>query len=130
MDLGALQRKLGPFLRYGADTALVAFFLGLELGSSTTSFGIDSVLLLVTAALVIVFPYLLLDNERPLLIKWLLVRSGLAAIGGVLGMLQSLALSDYSANIAKFLPLSLLLLASGISCTIRFYALMRLRLAK
>ena len=131
MHLYGLRRKLCLFHGYGADTAAVGGFLGFELGRALPAGDLDVLLLVATTAMVIVQPYRLPSRtDRPSFARWAFLRVFIVAIAVFLGFQFIHVPRSESSETLRFVPLTLLILASMISCSIRFYSLMRLRLAK
>ncbi len=118
----------GTFL---TDTAFVVFFLGLEYGRAIRVLSVDGILLAITMTMVIVLPYFLpTRNEKAAFSLWVLGRSGIAAIGIVFGVVFSQSVGVLVPESLRYLPLTLLILASMISCYIQFYGLLKLRPVK
>ena len=118
----------GTFL---TDTAFVLFFLALEYGRSIRLFSVDGILMAITMMMVIVMPYFLPTRyEKSALPVWILGRSGVAMVGIVMGIVFSQSVGVLVPESLRLMPLTLLILASMISCYIQFYGLLKLRLAK
>lgn len=131
MNLDGDRRIIDSFLGFGVDTTVVLFFLALEFGRTAQSFAFDSLLLLATTLMVVVLPYYLASNpKRPGFAMWIAGRGLIAAFAVSLGIAFESAVGNVLPKTVRFLPMTLLILASMTSCFIQFYALMRLRLAK
>ena len=116
---------------FAVDTTLVLFFLALEYGRAVQAVSVDGLLMGITMLMVLVLPYFLPSNfERPTFSNWLLARGGVALLGMVLGVAFNRSLGVVLPESLRFMPMTLLILASMISCYIQFYGLMKLRLAK
>ena len=114
----------------GIDTAFVLLFLSIEYGRSASMLSLDAGLIAITMAMLIVLPYFLPSRfERPLFGSWLIGRSVLALTGIALGFALKQNAGVILPEAAKFMPLTLLIVASMISCYIQFYGLLKLRLA-
>ncbi|MBA2378543.1 MAG: hypothetical protein H0V76_03085, partial [Blastocatellia bacterium] len=82
-------------------------------------------------AMFVVFPYLLpFNGERPPFGAWVTGRLAIAGVALVGGMLFSQGVGAIFPEVFKFLPLTLLMVAAIISCTLQFYGIMRVRLAR
>ena len=125
-DAATLQNK-----SFAIDTTFVLFFLALEFGRSLTSFGFDGFLLGLSLAVVIILPFFFsTDGERPEFAKWLVGRSLVAALAVVLGTVYGEVIGVIIPDTFRFLPMTLLIVTSMVSCYIQFYGMMRLRPAK
>ncbi len=115
----------------GIDTAFVLFFLSIEYGRSASLYSIDSMLIAITMAMLAVLPYFLPSRfEKPTFGNWLVGRTALALFAVVLGIFFKQSIGVTLPVSMRFMPMTLLILASMVSCYIQFYGLMRLRLAK
>ncbi len=115
----------------GCDTAAVLFFLALEYGRAVRILSIDGLLMGITMAMVLVLPYFLPSRyEKPEFDSWLIGRGAIALLGILLGFALRQVLGLMLPDSLRFMPMTLLILASMISCYIQFYRLMKLRLAK
>ena len=131
MRLDGHKNTFSLFRGFAADTTLVLFFLGLELGRTIQNITFDGLLLLLTMVMVAVLPFYLPTNiERGSFGQWLVGRGliGVLAVGA--GASLQPAYGTILPESLRFLPLTMLILAAMSSCFIQFYALMRLRLAK
>ena len=121
----------GFLMAAGIDTAFVLFFLSMEYGRSASMLSLDAGLIAITMAMQIVLPYFLPSRfERPLFGSWLIGRSVLALTGIVLGFAVKQNTGAVLPEAARFIPMTLLIVASMISCYIQFYGLLKLRPAK
>src|SRR5436305_14262608 len=117
MHLDSLKNTFDSFRGFAADTSFVLFFLGLETGRTIQHFTFDSFLLMVTMSMVWVLPYYLLSNDdRPDIARWLAGRSLIAVFAVSLGAVLSPAYGTLLPESFRFLPLTLLILAAMISC--------------
>lgn len=113
------------------DTVIVLFFLSLELGRSPELFAIDTLLMSVTTLMVVVLPYFLLsEDEMPSLSSWVSGRLMITFAGLVAGVVFRISVGTVLPEAVKFLPMTLLIITAMISCYIRLYSLMKLRLVK
>ena len=106
----------------GWDTGAVLFLLSLECGRAVQLVSAEGLLMVLTIAMLASLPYFLPSAPQVTFSKWLAGRSVIVFSGIVLG----LALPGSM----QYLPMTLLILASMVSCYVQFYGLMRLRLAK
>ncbi|MBX7060761.1 MAG: hypothetical protein K1X52_03825 [Pyrinomonadaceae bacterium] len=108
------------------DTSVLLFFLTAELARSATFFGLDTLLLTITALVVLVLPYLLIEIDGvPAFGKWLRPRLAFAGVGIGVGVIFRSA----PASIGH-LPMTFLILSAVISSYIHIYGLLKLRLVK
>ena len=115
----------------GIDTTFVLFFLALEYGRAVQLLSLDGALMGTTMMMVLVLPYFLPSRyEKPEFTTWLLGRGAIAVLGLVLGSGLGRTVGVVLPAEARFLPLTLLILASMISCYIQFYSLLKLRPVK
>jgi len=113
------------------DTTFVLFFLALEYGRSATMLAFDATLMAITMLMVLVLPYFLASNiEKPPFSNWMIGRSAVALAGIVTGIAFKQSLGVVVPESIRFMPMTLLIVASMISCYIQFYGLLKLRLAK
>lgn len=116
---------------FGVDTAIVLFFLAAEYARSFRVLSLDAILMAFTTVMVMVLPYFLPSGLRCSSIwNWLAGRSvvlfaGLLA-GAAFGQVAGYTLPEG----IRFLPMTLLVMASMVSCYIQFYSLIKLRTAK
>ncbi len=115
----------------GIDTTFVLFFLALEYGRGLQFSSIDGLLMGFTLLMVLVLPYFLPSRyEKPGFSNWLAGRCAIALFGALLGVAFTKTLGVILPESLRFMPLTLLILASMVSCYIQFYSLLKLRLAK
>ena len=115
----------------GIDTAFVLLFLSMEYGRSTRMFSMDSILIAITMAMLVILPYFLPSRyEKPQFGNWLIGRTALALFGVVLGVFFKQSVGVTLPESMRFIPMTFLILASMVSCYVQFYGLMKLRLAK
>lgn len=108
------------------DTSILLFFLTAELARSATFFGFDTLLLTITALLVLVLPYLLIEVDGvPAFGAWLRPRLIFAGLGTGAGVLLRSAPETIS-----HLPMTFLILSAVICSYIHIYGLLKLRLVK
>jgi hypothetical protein len=131
MYLGGHRNSVVSIQRFSFDTTFVLFFLGLEFGRSVSSVSFDTVLMLITIAMVAVLPYFLpSDAERPLFSRWIAGRTLIVFLATALGAILAPTYGTLLPESFRFMPLTLLIVAAMASCFAQFYGLMRLRLAK
>ena len=131
MHLDGHRSSVVSIQRFSFDTTFVLFFLGLEFGRSVGSFSFDTVLMLMTIAMVAVLPYFLpSDVERPAFGRWIAGRSLIITLATGLGAILAPTYGKLLPESFRFMPLTLLIVAAMTSCFAQFYGLMRLRLAK
>ena len=124
------ETAFGYIGQFGIDTAAVLFFLALEYGRAVRLTSVDGVLMLVTMVMVAVLPYFLPSRvQQPSLGAWMAARTSIAVSGLVLGSLVSSGLGAVPEGV-RFMPMTLLIAASMVSCYIQFYGLLKLRPAK
>ena len=104
------------------DTTIVLFLLMLEIGRSARNLSFETLLVTITALMVMVLPFFLRSFDLGEFKLWLGKRVALAAAAIALGMILPSSL--------EFVPMALLIPAAMVSCYIQFYSLLRLRLAK
>jgi hypothetical protein len=115
----------------GIDTTFVLFFLALEYGRSVQMFSVDAILMGTTMLMVLTLPYFLPSPvEKPEFANWLAGRAAIAVFGVLLGFVFRQSVGIVLPESVRFMPLTLLILASMVSCYVQFYGLMKLRLAK
>ena len=125
-----MQNSL-PDRQFAVDTTFVLFFLAVDFGQSTVSFGLNSVISAFTLGMLLVLPYFLPSiSEKPGLGGWLMGRSVICLFAIVLGVMYRQALGTVLPEAFRFLPMTLLIAAAMISCYLQFYAIIRLRLAR
>ncbi|MFN2411998.1 MAG: hypothetical protein ABR535_02940 [Pyrinomonadaceae bacterium] len=110
------------------DTTFVLFFLAMEAGQSlSTDFA--STVSLATLAAVVVLPFYL-GGSKSILALWIAERSLIAIVALVLGIIFSQAIGPLLPESFGHLPLALLIIAAFFSFYVRFYSIMRFRLAR
>ena len=115
----------------GIDTTFVLFFLALEYGRGVRPASVDGLFMGTTLVMVLVLPYFLPSRfEKPSFSNWLAGRCAIALFGAVLGVVLSRSIGALLPESLRFMPLTLLIVASMVSCYIQFYSLLKLRLAK
>ena len=132
-----MRETLGTRLEFGSgagfaiDTTFVLFFLALEFGRTPGVFSLDGFLMAVTMLMVLVLPYFIASAaEKPIFSTWLIGRGFIAAFGVALGLAFKQSIGVVLPESLRFIPLTMLILTSMISCYIQFYGLTKLRLAK
>lgn len=115
---------------FAVDTTFVLFFLAVDCGQKL-AFGIDGLFSAVTLAMFVVLPYFLpFRGEKPIFESWVLGRILIAAFAIFLGVMFRQSLGVVLPETLSFVPLTLLIVAAMLSCYIRIYGLLRIRLAK
>lgn len=113
------------------DTSLVLFFLAVELGQSGLGFDLVSLLSLLTLAVFLTFPYFLASGAVGRSFgRWIAERSCVAAVGLVIGTSLGQVIGTLLPDMFKFVPMSMLIVASIICCNIQIYGILRNRLAR
>jgi hypothetical protein len=113
------------------DTAFVLFFLALEYGRSVRMYSVDGILMAITMMMVLVLPYFLpSSSEKPMFTYWVIGRGAIAMSGVLMGLVFQQSLGVVLPESLRYMPMTLLVVASMISCYIQFYGLLRLRLVK
>lgn len=113
---------LGEKLRgFSIDTAVVAFLLAVELGRSSVLLSFDSGLIGTALIVVAILPFCL-TVEAESFSRWLAARGAVI----VIGMLAGASLAE-SVSLA---PMTLLIAAVFVSCSIQLYSLFKLRLVE
>ena len=126
-----IKMRLKTGAGFAVDTTFVLFFLALEFGRTRQLFAIDGSLMAVTLFMVLVLPYFVASSsEKPAFGNWLIGRTIIAGFGIALGLVFKQSIGVLLPESIRFLPLTLLVVASMISCYVQFYGLMKLRLAK
>ena len=107
----------------GVDTSLVLLFLAVEIGHYGNFGSAETLLMLVSMAMVLVLPYFLPSaaHLEPSFSVWLVFRGSVAVLGLFLGA--------FLPESMEFLPMNFLILVGICSCFFQFYGLMKLRLA-
>jgi len=113
------------------DTTFVLFFLALEFGRSLISFGVDSILLGISLAMLVVVPYFLVNASISKDFgKWLAGRSLITAFATLLGVVFDQTIGLVLPDVMRYIPMALLIVSAMTSCYFQFYSLLRLRPAK
>jgi len=113
-----------------ADTTFVLFFLSLDCGQRSSG-GFEAVLSVLTLIIFVVLPYFLpYDGAKPSFGQWVAGRVAVVSLGLVNGVMFGQAVGVFLPETFRFVPLTLLIAAGLISCYLRFYGILRLRLAK
>lgn len=113
------------------DTTFVLFFLGMDIGQSVGSFGSDGLLSAITLLLFVVLPYFLpTASGRPDFTGWVIGRIFIAAFAVVLGMMFKQTLGTVFPESFRYLPMTLLIVASIFCCYVQVYGMIRFRLAR
>ncbi len=117
--------------RFVMDTTFVLFFLAMDIGASFRGFGFDMILSGITLAMFVAVPYLLpFAGEKPDFTAWAIGRVFIAMIGIIAGVTLALTSGTILPGSARYLPMTLLIIA-GIFCAItQMYAMLKLRLAR
>ncbi len=116
---------------FAIDTTFVLFFLAVDIGMSVLAADFGTLLAVATLAMFVVFPYLLpFNGERPAFGGWVTGRLAIAGVALVAGILFSQGVGTIFPEVFKFLPLTLLMVAAIVSCSVQFYGIMRFRLAR
>jgi len=115
---------------FAVDTTFVLFFLAVDCGQKL-SVGIDGLFAAATLVMFIVLPYYLpFRGDKPNFERWVLGRILIAAFAIFLGLMFRQSLGVVLPEAFRLVPLTLLIVAAMLSCYIRFYGLLRIRLAK
>ena len=115
---------------FAVDTTFVLFFLALDFGQRTGN-GAEAALSVLTLMIFVVLPYFLpYDGAKPNFGQWVGGRIGVVFLGTVIGMVLGQSVGFFLPEAIRFLPLTLLLMAAGVSFYLSFYGLFRFRLAK
>ena len=116
--------------RFAVDTTFVLFFLAVDLGQST-AFSVIEIFSALTLGVVLVIPYFFpSETEKPRFSNWLLGRCGIAVFAVGLGFMFRQTLGVVLPEAFRFLPMTLLIVATMASCCLQFYAIIRFRLAR
>jgi len=108
------------------DTTFVLFFLAVEFGQTFSSFGLDTLLMMLTLASFAVLPYFLLNEARGFG-SWVAGRAAIAAVAMLLGFAFKLSLGGVLPEMFRFLPMTLLIITAALSFYFQFYGFLRLR---
>lgn len=113
------------------DTTFILFFLGLDLGQSVLSPGLDGLFSGVTLVLFAVLPYFLFDAfERPGFAGWLAGRLGIAGLAVGLGSIFGSSVGTLFPETFRYLPLTMLIAASIITFHLQILSWLGFRMAK
>jgi hypothetical protein len=107
----------------GLDTLFILLFLAIEYSRAGEFLSIEAGFMAITLLMVFILPYFLPTDEGQgaSLGKWLALR-GLVILAG-------LSLGAALPESMRSVPMTLLIIAGIFSCFVRFYGLMKLRLA-
>ena len=131
MFLDGLRNTLDSICDRSLDTTFVVFALGIELGGSLYVPDVAAGLLFVTTLMVLILPYFLGPaGARPEFVKWLSGRVLVAVLAVAIGTVLKPSYGIVLPAEARFIPLTILIITAAVSCSVQFYGLMRLRLAK
>ena len=126
-----IRETVAPESGFVVDTTFVLFFLALEFGRSLISFGVDSVLLGISLAMLVVAPYFLVNASISKDFgKWLAGRSLITAFATLLGVVFDQTIGLVLPDVMRYIPMALLIVSATASCYFQFYSLLRLRPAK
>jgi hypothetical protein len=112
------------------DTTFVLFFLAVEFGQNFGAFTLDTVLLLTTLLMLLILPYVLIANNREPFGNWLLGRTFIVIFAVLAGYMFKQTLGVVLPETFRFLPMTLLIVTTILSCYLQFYGFFKLRLAK
>src|SRR5687768_15916851 len=116
---------------FAVDTTFVLFFLAIDLGQNFVNFGIDTFVSILTLGIVLVVPYFLPTGAgRPDFGRWVAERSLIAVFALGLGVLLSLSFGVVLPEVFRYLPMTLLIAAAVVSCTLHWCAMIKFRLAR
>lgn len=125
------QNDSAPDRRFAVDTTFVLFFLALDLGMSFISPSAESLLSITTVAAFIAVPYLLpAIGKKPEFAVWAAGRTLIALFGVALGLAFRQGIGTALPEAFAYLPMTLLIFSAMASCSIQFFTVFRLRLAK
>lgn len=123
--------ETAPNRHFAIDTTFVLFFLALDLGLSFQAAGIDNILSIVTLAAFVGLPYLLpAMGENPQFASWAAGRTLIALVGVAIGLAFKQGIGSALPQGFVYLPMTLLIVAAMASCSMQFFSVFRLRLAK
>lgn len=113
------------------DTTFILFFLGLDLGQSVLSPGLDGLFSGVTLVLFAVLPYFVFDRfERPGFTGWLAGRLGIAGLAVGLGAIFGSCVGKVFPETFRYLPLTMLIAASIVTFHLQILSWLKFRMAK
>lgn len=114
----------------GLDTKFVLFFLALEYGRAGNGLSLDGAVMGITMIMILILPYFLPSRyEMPSFSNWLAYRGIVAVAGVAAGIVLGQTTGVLLPEGAGFIPMTLLIMASVVSCYIQFCGLMKLRQA-
>src|SRR5688572_23979377 len=103
----------------GVDTTLVLFFMALEYGRAVAAVSLDGLLMGITMLMILVLPYFLPSHDQKSSIQVWLFRRGVIALAGLLmGFIIKQSIGTVLPEAIRFIPMTLLILASMVSCYI------------
>ncbi len=112
---------------FAIDTTFVLFFLATEFGQTFGMFGIDTVFLALTLLVIAVAPYYLPADEKPNFANWLIGRGFIAGFAILIGLMFKQSLGVVLPEMFRFLPMTLLIVTTMLSCYMQFYGFLKLR---
>lgn len=117
--------------RFAVDTTFVLFFLGIDFGQSSMTFGLDSLASAITLGMLLFVPYFLPSlEEKPDFMDWFLGRSVITIFAVALGVMFGQSLGVVLPETLRFLPFTMVILTAMLSCSLQFYGMIRFRLAR
>jgi hypothetical protein len=111
------------------DTTFVLFFLALEFGRTFGILSLDNLFVGIALLSVIILPYWL-NSEREDFTSWIFGRSLITAFALVIGVMFNQSLGVVLPTTFRYLPMTLLMLTSFLSCYFQFYSFLKLRVVK
>ena len=115
---------------FAFDTTLVLFFLAVDLGQTGFQLDLGSSLSGLSVITVAAAPYAMFGDEKPHFWTWLGSRLILAGFGVLGGVLMSGSVGTLLPESARFVPITLLILAAFLRFCLQFYGILRVRLAR
>ena len=121
-----------PARTFTLDTTFVLFFLAMEVGQGGGGLDWVSVCSILTLIAFLVLPYFVSAStgNGKRLVRWLVGRVIVAAMGALFGLFLGQAVGSLLPEAFRFVPMSLLIVAAIIWCNIQIYGIMRIRLAR
>ena len=120
-----------PNRGFAVDTTFVLFFLAMDFGQSSMTFGLDAFLSVMTLGMLLIVPYFLPSfDEKPEFVDWLMGRSVITIFAVALGVVFKQSLGVVLPETFRFLPFTLVILTAMLSCILQFYVMIRFRLAR
>lgn len=107
------------------DTTFVLFFMAMEIGRTLTTPSWDLLLMGVALVGIASLPYLLREDEGADFGVWFAGRAWIAAFAIGLGVLFNEAIGSVLPEMLRFLPLSLVIVSSLLSCQVQLYRFLR-----